>query len=175
MVRIVKIVDRTSAHTLAALDDHAQGDRANLIPVRRDALFKAVECEVRPRSARRAFVYRLPGDERDQLSRQHYCFRLRINKHGRHHLFLSLLTDSLRLVQQRAHSPQTIVARTPASDSTRSRAAFAAAIVVSASRPISGSSESMVARPAAASSAFGVQRCTQCRSTDAFSGRFEIA
>ncbi len=53
--------------------------------------------------------------------------------------------------------------------------AFAAVLVVSASRPISGSSESIVARPAAASSAFGVQRCTQCRSTDAFSGRFEIA
>src|SRR5438874_12275390 len=91
MERIVKIVDRTSAHTLAALDDHAQGDRTNLIPVRRDALFKAVERETRPRGARRAFVYRLPGDECDQLSRQHYCFRLRINKHGRHHLFLSLL------------------------------------------------------------------------------------
>src|SRR5207248_3180084 len=50
-------------------------------------------------------------------------------------------------------SPQPIAARTPASDSTRSRAAFAAVIVVSVSRPASGSSASRCARPAAASSA----------------------
>ncbi len=75
--------------------------------------------------------------------------------------------------QQRDHKSVFYVM--PASDSTRSRAAFAAIIVVSASRPASGSAASRCAKPAAASSALGVQRCTQRRSTDAFSGRFEMA
>src|SRR5271169_836586 len=61
------------------------------------------------------------------------------------------------LIPPHHSTPQSIAARIPASDNTRSRAAFAAAIVVSASRLTSGSSASILARPAAASSALGVQ------------------
>src|SRR5258706_12655334 len=71
--------------------------------------------------------------------------------------------------------PYGIPTRTPDSESTLSRAACAAAMVVSSSLPFLGSSDSIWASAPAASSALGIHRCVQRRRTAAFSGRCAMA